>query len=397
MRSITQALLSSWSMRRLVGRIGVMALAAAGACTRPRGPVESGALRPGPQQHERWADADLETEPFARLALACIEREYPNKLAHVMASEADLGTPRALTPAFYGCFDWHSAVHGHWLLVRLLRRDPSATWAAQARDALVRNLGADNLAAELAYLDRPDRVGFERPYGLAWLLQLGIELRQWDDPVAPAMVAAIAPIERLAADRLGSWAAKLTHAVRSGEHSQSAFALGIALDWARHTGDANLERLLERRAIAMHGGDRGCNFAFEPSGQDFLSPCLGAADLMRRVLSEAEFAGWLDHAFAGGASGMMIAPAVPSDRSDGKLVHLDGLNLSRAWMLEGIAAGLPDDDARRPALLEAAHAHAEAGLRAVADSGYEGGHWLATFAVYLVTRGAATDPARSTR
>jgi hypothetical protein len=330
--------------------------------------------------------ASVDTTRLARLALDCIEREYPNKVAHVMASDADAGTPRAMTPAFFGCFDWHSAVLGHWLLVRLLRSNGDAPWAADARAAIGRNLTATNLAGELAYISRADRVGFERPYGLAWLLQLGVELHQWQEPAAAAMVAAIAPLEQLAATRLAQWAEKLTHPVRSGEHSQSAFAFGLAIDWARETDAKEIEAVLVRRSIAMHERDQDCNLALEPSGQDFLSPCLGAADLMRRVMAPAAFATWMDRALPQLASKGALVPAVPTDRSDGKLVHLDGLNLSRAWMLEGIAAGLPATDERRAAILEAAHAHAEAGLAAVDDAHYEGGHWLGTFAAYLVTR-----------
>jgi hypothetical protein len=201
------------------------------------------------------------------------------------------------------------------------------------------------------------------------------------------MVTAMTPLERLAAQRLVEWAGKLTHPVRTGEHSQSAFAFGLALDWARATGDDATAAVIEARARALYGGDRGCNLAFEPSGQDFLSPCLAAADLLRRVMPAAEFAAWLGAALpriteddAG------VVPVVPADRSDGKLAHLDGLNLSRAWMLEGIATGLPEDDARRGALLRAADAHATAGIAATDGAHYEGAHWLGTFAVYLVTR-----------
>ncbi|MBX7080207.1 MAG: DUF2891 domain-containing protein [Nannocystaceae bacterium] len=332
----------------------------------------------------------VDTTRFARLALDCIDREYPNKIAHVLASDEDVRPPRALTPAFYGCFDWHSAVHGHWLLVRLLRLQLAGDHEGAARDALARHLSAENLAAEAAYLARDDRASFERPYGLAWLLQLATELRQWDDADARRHAAAIAPLERIAADRIGQWARKLTHPVRVGEHAQSAFGFALALDWAHVAGDEALAQTLRDRALALHGHDRGCTFALEPSGQDFLSPCLAAADLMRRVLPPEAFARWLAQAFAD-PDPWSLQPAVPSDRSDGKLVHLDGLNLSRAWMLEGIAAGLPRDDRRRAAIEAAAARHEHAGLAAVDDTHYEGGHWLGSFAVYLVTgRGLAS-------
>jgi hypothetical protein len=325
----------------------------------------------------------METDAFARLALDCIERPYPNKLAHVLAGPHDARPPDELTPAFYGCFDWHSAVHGHWLLVRLLRATPDAAWADDARAALARNLTAANLAGELAYLSRADRVGFERPYGLAWLLQLAAEIRRWAAPEAMAYATGLAPLEQLAAQRLLSWAEALSYPVRSGEHSCSGFAFALALDWARDTGQAPYARRLAARVRALYRDDRGYSFALEPSGQDYLSPSLAAADLMRRVLSSDELASWLDGALPDLADGRRaLVPAVPSTRHDGKLVHLDGLNLSRAWMLQGIAGGLPRGDRRIASLLASAAAHRTAGLAAIADTPYEGGHWLGSFAVY---------------
>ncbi len=356
------------------------------ACSRAPLPDE----RPTtPAAAPRVARPPVDTARFAELALACIEREYPNKLAHVLASAEDARPPHELTPAFYGCFDWHSAVHGHWLLVRLLRREPGAAWAPRARAALARNLAPDRLAGELAYLSRDDRSGFERPYGLAWLLQLGAELRAWDDADAKRWSSSLEPLEQLAAVRLAHWAEQLTHPVRGGEHSQSAFALGLALDWARASGARELEARIATRARALHEHDRGCDLAFEPSGQDFLSPCLGAADLQRRVLPPADFAAWLGRALPAipeGGQASWLVPALPRDRSDGKLVHLDGLNLSRAWMLDAIAEALPDADPRRAALVAVADAHAAAGLAAIDEARYEGSHWLGTFAVYLLTR-----------
>ena len=334
---------------------------------------------------------------LAGLALACVHQEYPNKIAHVMQSDADARPPRELTPSFYGCFDWHSAVHGHWLLARLARTFPDAAWAREARSALGRSLTAENLAAERRYLMGEGRETFERPYGLAWLLQLAAELRGWDDPEAQAWSESLRPLEAAAADRLRSWLPKLSHPIRTGEHSQTAFAFGLALDWARSAGDDDLERLLTERSRALYLGDRDCPLGYEPSGQDFLSPCLAEADLMRRLLGPAEYAAWLgrflpDVPLPGepGADGSWLVPAVVTDPTDGKLAHLDGLNLSRAWMLEGIAAGLPADDPRRGALLAAAAEHRRSGLASVTGAHYEGGHWLGSFAAYLVTgRGLA--------
>lgn len=367
--------------------------AAAGACAGGRSDAQERELPAAPLSAA--AEGPLEplapeiAERFARLALDCVHREYPNKLAHVLASDEDVAAPRSLTPAFYGCFDWHSAVHGHWLLVRLLRLHPQASFAAEARAALTRSLTPEHIAGELAYLRRSDREGFERPYGLAWLLQLAAELRQWDDPEARRWIQALAPLEALAAERLRGWISKLSYPIRSGEHAQTGFALGLALDWARVAGDEAFASVVVQATRRFHDADRDCNLDLEPSGHDFLSPCLGAADLMRRVLPPGSFARWLDRALPAvpldGSTGW-LEPVTPSDRADGKLAHLDGLNLSRAWMLEGVALGLPAGDARRASLREAARVHAAAGLAAVTGEHYAGGHWLGSFAVYLITR-----------
>jgi hypothetical protein len=325
---------------------------------------------------------------FAELALACVGREYPNKIAHVMSGDADALPPHRLTPAFYGCFDWHSAVHGHWLLVRLLRRYPQAAWAARARAALHKSLTPANLQAEAAYLGGADRASFERPYGLAWLLQLAAELAQWDSPQGREFAAALRPLQDAAVQRLRTWLPKLSRPVRSGEHSQTAFALGLFIDWARaqKPPDAALLALLEERARTFYLADVRCPIDYEPSGEDFLSPCLAEADVMRRVLPPPEFARFLSQFLPAAAlTAPALAPQVVTDPSDGKLAHLDGLNLSRAFMLEGIAAALPASDPRLPRLRALAAAHREAGLRAVTGSHYEGTHWLGSFATYLVT------------
>ncbi len=332
---------------------------------------------------------------FAALALACVHREYPNKIAHVLTGPEDARPPHELTPAFFGCFDWHSAVHGHWVLARLARRFPDAPFAARARAALARSLTPEHIAGELAYIGAAQRGGFERPYGLAWLLQLAAELREWDDPQARAWSATLEPLERLAAARLTEWLPRLSAPIRVGEHSQTAFAMGLALDWA-DARDPSAAALLRRQAARMYGSDRGCNLNFEPSGHDFLSPCLAAADLMRRVLPPPAFAGWLRAALPGipgDGDAAWLTPERPSDRSDGKLVHLDGLNLSRAWMLAGVAAGLPPDDPRQTSLRAAMTTHRAAGLEAVTDEHYAGGHWLGSFAVYLTTERGLTRSA----
>lgn len=325
---------------------------------------------------------------FARLALDCVHQEYPNKIAHVLGGDADVRPPRELTPAFHGCYDWHSSVHGHWLLARVAHRFPGAEVAAAARAALERSLTAANIEGEVAYLTGAGRISFERPYGLAWLLQLSAELREWDDPDARRWAAALAPLEREAALRIAEWLPKLNYPIRAGEHSQTAFAFGLIRDWAVRAGNEAMRALVDAKSREFHLVDRDCPLGYEPSGQDFLSPCIAEGDLMRRVLPAAAFASWLTEFLPGiphDPDVPWLAPAVVSDRADPKLAHLDGLNLSRAWMLQGMAAGLPPDDARRASILKAADEHAAAALPAVTGEHYEGGHWLGTFAVYLVT------------
>lgn len=306
---------------------------------------------------------EITARRFARLALDCVMREYPNKIAHTLRSDADVSPPRILTPAFYGCYDWHSAVHGHWLLARLARLFPEADFAEEARAALARNITEENVAGEVRYLNDAGRAAFERPYGLAWLLTLAAELR-WE---------VLRPLEDAVLERFSSWLAKLPYPVRSGEHSNTAFALGLVLDSHRSS-------FLEERARSFYLKDRNAPVEYEPSGEDFLSPALAEADVMRRVLSGSEFTEWF-RGFLPDLSG--LRPVVSPDPSDPKFSHLDGLNLSRAWMLRGIARGLGPD----PTGLceELADLHARAGLVAVTGEHYEGAHWLATFAVYLLS------------
>jgi hypothetical protein len=319
---------------------------------------------------------------LANLALACVHKEYPNKIAHVMNGDADVKPPRELTPSFYGCYDWHSAVHGHWLLARLARRFPQAPFAAQARAALDKSLTAANVAAEVRYLEGEGRATFERPYGLAWLLQLSAELHEGDDPQAQRWAETLDPLVKAAVGRLRTWLPKLSHPIRTGEHNQTAFSLGLLIDWARGSalgsGDSDAKTLFETRARELYSKDKSCPLSYEPSGEDFLSPCIAEADLMRRLLPPNDFATWLSAFLPQIGEKDWLIPGVVTDPTDGKLAHLDGLNLSRAWMLEGIAAGLP-------ALRNAAAAHRESGLASVTGEHYEGGHWLGSFATYLVT------------
>ncbi|TVS10597.1 MAG: DUF2891 domain-containing protein, partial [Wenzhouxiangella sp.] len=323
---------------------------------------------------------------FAGLALACVDREYPNQIRHVMTGDDDAGTPRQLTPSFYGCFDWHSAVHGHWLLARLSRLFPDAEFVSEARTRLAANLTRDKLLAEAAYMAHPERAGFQRPYGLAWLLQLVAELDEWDDQQARDWRAWLEPAEQIAVSRLNDWIPLLHYPIRDGEHSQTAFAFGLIHDYARQMKDQRTLDLLADAAERFYRADRDCPIHYEPSGHDFLSPCLAEADFMRRVLSADDFAAWLGDFLPRIGQDDWLPVAVVTDREDGKLAHIDGLNLSRAWMLKGMAHGLPETDDRRDTLLASAEAHARAGLEGVTDEFYAGSHWLASFATYLTSQ-----------
>jgi len=324
---------------------------------------------------------------LAQLVSSAIHREYPNQIVHLLQGDDDLRPPRELHPVFFGSFDWHSAVHGHWALVRLLRLHPGEPWTRDLRIALDGSFTAGGVERETDYLSL--RPGYEMPYGIAWLLQLDSELGEAQgDRQMSAWRRALAPLVTLAAERFLGWLGRLPLPIRSGEHSQTAFAMGLALDWARGQRHAALADLIAEQARVFYQGDREAPVAYEPSAHDFLSPALAEADLMRRVLRPAELAPWL----AGFLPRLdVFAPARTVDRADGKLVHVDGLNLSRAWMLRGIASALPETDTRRRDALRAAADHEAAGMAGVTGDHYAGAHWLGSFATYLVTgRGLGT-------
>ncbi|MEM7689630.1 MAG: DUF2891 domain-containing protein [Pseudomonadota bacterium] len=340
---------------------------------------------------ERAAPVTVE-DRFAVLALDCVHREYPNKISHVMGSDADAKPPHELFPAFYGCFDWHSSVHGHWLLTRILTTQPGSVYEAEIREKLARSFTEDNIAGELAYYTAEGRGSFERPYGIAWYLQLVAELEESEDEELSVWRETLRPLEDTIVDQVMNWLPKLAYPVRLGTHNQTAFAFGLMLDYARTVGNAPLEKALVDKTLAFHEGDVDCPLAYEPSGEDFLSPCLMEADLMRRVMTGAEYSVWLARFLPQiplDGSADWLEPGVVRDASDGKLVHLDGVNLSRAWALEGIAGALAADDPRVPALLASAKRHKDTGLAAVSDEHYSGSHWLASFATYLTTKRGA--------
>lgn len=335
------------------------------------------------------ARPDAVNDRFARLALSCVHKEYPNKISHVMNDAGDARTPSQLTPAFYGCFDWHSSVHGHWLLVRILKTDPQSPMKPAILAALDRSFTQKNIAAELAYLDGEGRKGFERPYGTAWLLQLVAELDESDYPKLKQWRETLRPLELRIVSETQEWLPKLAYPIRLGTHNQSAFAFGLMIDYARQVGNEAFEQSLVDKSLEFHRSDVNCPLAFEPSGEDFLSPCLMEADLMRRVMPQADYAAWLGEflpQIPANGSADWLTPGEVRDPTDGKLVHLDGVNLSRAWAMEGIASALPPGDARVPALLAASKTHATSGLAAVSADNYEGSHWLGSFATYLTTK-----------
>jgi hypothetical protein len=315
---------------------------------------------------------------FAGLALGHVTREYPNKLDHVLTGPEDAQGPRALHPIFYGSFDWHSCVHGYWTLATCLRRFPDIPEAAAIRALFDDAFTAGKVAAEVAYLARPSARGFERPYGWGWLLKLQAELMAHDAPWA----AVHAPLAEAFAERFRDFLPKAVYPIRTGVHSSTAFALALAADYARSTDDAHLLALFADKARAWYLADADAQ-AWEPSGDDFLSPTLMEAECLRRLLPAPEFRAWLaaflPHA-AHRKPASLFTPAVVSDRTDGKIVHLDGLNLSRAWCWREIAAVLAPDDPARDVVEATAHQHLAASLPHVAGD-YMGEHWLASFAL----------------
>lgn len=329
-----------------------------------------------------------EASHFAKLALKCIQKEYPNKLDHVNNDAADVRSPRAMHGSFYGCFDWHSSVHGHWMLVHLLRLFPELPEATEIRVALNANLDAKNIAGEVAYLKEANRASFERTYGWAWLLKLAEELHEWNDEQGRRWSQNLQPLADAFAEKYLGFLPKQTYPIRTGVHPNTAFGLAFALDYARAVGNRKLEALIVERSRFYYGHDVNYPAAWEPGGEDFFSPGLMEADLMRRVMSMTEFAAWFHRFLPGTTRGepkALLQPAIVTDRTDPKLVHLDGLNLSRAWCMRNIAKALPKDDPVRRTLARSALAHAAVTLPHVASGNYEGEHWLASFAVYLLT------------
>lgn len=325
---------------------------------------------------------------FAKLALKCVAKEYPNKPEHVMNDRGDVQSPKTLHPAFYGCYDWHSSVHGHWMLARLLRMYPNLSESRAIRRALDSNLTKTNIQVETEYLKQPNRQSFERTYGWAWLLKLAEELSLSNDADARRWSQNLQPLVDAFVARYLAFLPKQNYPIRTGVHPNTAFGLAFALDYAKSARNEKLQALIEERARTYFATDRNYPAAWEPGGEDFFPPSLMEADLMRRVLSPTEFVLWFRNflpQLASGRPAELMRPAVVTDRTDPKLVHLDGLNLSRAWCMRSIASGLPRNNPARRVLIAAGRAHAREALAHVASGDYAGEHWLASFAVYLLS------------
>ncbi|SMP67343.1 Protein of unknown function [Neorhodopirellula lusitana] len=332
---------------------------------------------------------DLTANDWARLVLKGVGTEFPNKLSLVYSSEDQIKTPREHFPAFFGSFDWHSSVHGHWVLVRLLKEYPSIESAQQIRDVLDRHLSAENLRREADFFSQDEQKSFERMYGWAWFLRLTMELDNWQDADATRWRENLRPLEDVLVSRTEAYLPLLTYPIRIGQHTDTSFALGQILDYARAKKQVKLERLVVERSRAFYGSDTDYPVHYEPSGHDFFSSCWNEADLMRRVLPADQFEDWLSsfvpHAAAQLTDGT-IAPVDVSDVSDPKIVHLAGLNLSRAWCLQSVASALREDHPLRQPLIAAAKLHLNAGMKYINSGHYEGDHWLATFGLYAIER-----------
>ncbi len=336
-----------------------------------------------------------QVENLARLALKGLDQEFPNKPGIVLAGTESLIPPREMFPAFYGCFDWHSSIHGHWMLVRLIRNYPDHALVPEIRARLDSHLSAENLSKEADFFALPHNKSFERMYGWAWAFRLINELESWDDSQGNKWRDNMRPLEAVLRNRVMDYLPLLEWPIRTGVHPDTGFALGQILDYSRGVDDKALEELICARATAWFGEDRDYPARYEPSGEDFFSTGLNEADLMRRVYSPEQFRVWLD-AFMPqlGREGefRLHEPVKVSDVTDGKLVHLAGLNFSRAWCLQSIAHSLPDQDPRKEVLVKAAADHSRAGFEYVFSGHYEGEHWLGTFAVYVLTRSGIDQP-----
>jgi hypothetical protein len=319
---------------------------------------------------------------LAQLPLHCMDTEYPNKLGQTLGSDADLLSPKTLHPAFYGCFDWHSSVHGHWSLVRLLKTFPEIDHAEAIKERFLKSISKENILTEVAFFEGEHNKSFERTYGWAWLLKLAEELHTWDAPVARELETNLQPLTDLIIEKYIKFLPKLNYPLRVGTHTNTAFGLSFAYDYAQTLQNESLKMAIIKRAKYFFLNDKDCPMSWEPSGSDFLSPCLEEAALMKRLLPTEGFKAWLEVFLPQLKNdGFTLEVGLVSDRTDGQLVHLDGVNFSRAWCLNNIAEGLPE----YKHLNNIANQHINYSLPSVVGDSYEGGHWLGSFAIYALS------------
>ncbi|MDO6758857.1 DUF2891 domain-containing protein [Tamlana sp. 2_MG-2023] len=318
---------------------------------------------------------------LAELPMHCINIEYPNRLSQTLGADEDLQTPHVLHPAFYGCFDWHSAVHGHWSLVCLLKSFPNLENADTIKKRLLHNMSKENIQAEVAYFKGKHNKNYERTYGWAWLLKLAEELHSWDDSTARDLEENLEPLTLLIVEKYIDFLPKLNYPLRVGTHTNTAFGLSFAYDYATTVNNEALKGAITTRAKHFYLLDENCPISWEPSGSDFLSPCLEEAALMKRLLSKQEFLTWINKFLPQlKDKNYKLEPGKVSDRTDGHLVHLDGVNFSRAWNFYKIAEGLPEFNH----LKNIANHSINYSLPSIFEDSYEGGHWLGSFAIYAL-------------
>ena len=316
-----------------------------------------------------------------QLPIHCVNTEYPNKLNQTIGGDEDLKSPKELHPTFYGCFDWHSSVHGHWSLVSLLKKFPNLKDASKTKEILLTSISKENIEKEVAYFNKKYNKSYERTYGWAWLLKLAEELHTWNDPIAKELEQNLQPLTDLMVQKYIEFLPRLKYPIRVGEHSNTAFGLAFAWDYANTVGDKKILKIINNRAKDYFMNDKNCPISWEPSGFDFLSACLQEAAIMKRVLPKNEFKNWLSEFLPKlKDKDFKLVVGEVSDRTDGKLVHLDGVNFSRAWCLNKIANDLPEYNH----LKNVANKHINYSLPNVVGDNYEGGHWLGSFAIYAL-------------